>query len=381
MNAIHAAVLLATSYVVSTVAGIPGVSGDRDGGVAFATLNQPTAIDIVFDADCSGADVPGDMYVVDNGSQSIRRISAGVVTTFVPLGTDTQKPYVFDFGDRFGGAVAVEPSGSGCGCSLWDRGFFVASTGKNEVPEFSADGNYANRHGVSIIGSRQGETLKAPSGLALSPNFANGVTRFLYITNAAEHTIRRVTFPATACSAPSLAQVFVGKANAPGGTDGGPAIAQFNSPHGIATAPDGSLYVADTGNHVIRRVGTDGSVSTVAGDPGLTGSNDGQARAAHFNSPMGVAVGPTGEVYIADTGNNTIRMLTTDGNVITIAGTAGPGSFADGTGSAARFSSPIGLRVGPDGALYVADSLNQVIRRITSGPLAQPKRRAVRQHR
>ncbi len=379
MNAIHAAVLLATSYVVSTIAGIPGVAGDRDGGVALATLNQPTALDVVFDSDCTNADQPGDIYVVDNGDQTVRRISAGVVSTFVPVGNGTLNPYVFDFGDRFGGAIAVEPSGSGCGCAQWDRGLFVASTGKNEVPEFSADGNYANRNGVVIIGTRKGETLNKPSGLALSPNFVNGVTRYLYISDSGDDTIRRVSFPSGTCTQPQAAQVFVGKPGTAGTADGPANVATFNAPHAIVTAPDGSMYVADTGSHTIRHVSSDGLVETVAGDPGISGSNDGQARAAHFNSPMGLALAGNGDLFIADTGNNTIRLLS-GGNVVTIAGVPGPGSLIDGPGNLARFSSPIGLHIATDGSLYVADSLNQVIRRVTAGPVPQPKRRAVKQH-
>lgn len=375
MHPIQTAILLATSYVVSTIAGIPGTSGQVDGPAFLATFEGPTALAVMVDSDCTDPGDPGDIYVVDHGNQAIRRISRGDVSTFEALGGVNADPYKFDFGDRLGGGILIEPQGSGCGCMERDRGFFVASTGKNEVPEFSFDGHYAERDGTIIIGSRAGESLNTPVGLARAPSAS--ADRYLYIADAGDHTIRRVAFALSpgGCPQAKAPEVFAGKPDVAGSADGIATVARFNNPRAIVAAPDGSLFVADTGNHMIRKISVDGSVTTVAGDPEQAGSNDGPARGAHFNGPTGLALNARGELFIADTGNNSIRMLTTDGQVVTVAGTPGLPSFADGQGSSARFNSPVGLAVTPDGSILVADSGNHAIRRI-SLPLG--RRRAVR---
>jgi DNA-binding beta-propeller fold protein YncE len=142
----------------------------------------------------------------------------------------------------------------------------------------------------------------------------------------------------------------------------GPALqASFNTPSGIAADAQGNLYVADTGNHAIRRIGTDGQVSTLAG--GEQGHVDGPAAQARFDAPMGIAVDAQGQVYVADTYNDRIRVIGTDGNVRTLAGGERPG-MADGVGAAARFDTPVALAFDAQGALLVADLFNNAVRRI-----------------
>ena len=129
----------------------------------------------------------------------------------------------------------------------------------------------------------------------------------------------------------------------------------------------GNVYVADTGNNTIRKVTGDGVVTTLAGSAGQSGSADGTGSAARFNYPYGVAVDSAGNVYVADTCNYTIRKVTRDGVVTTLAGSAGTVSgSADGTGSAAQFNYPSGVAVDSAGNVYVADSGNNTIRRVTS---------------
>ncbi len=119
----------------------------------------------------------------------------------------------------------------------------------------------------------------------------------------------------------------------------GPALqASFNTPSGIAADAQGNLYVADTGNHAIRRIGIDGQVTTLAG--GEQGHADGPAAQARFDAPMGIAVDAQGQVYVADTFNDRIRVIGTDGMVRTLAGGDRPG-LADGVGAAARFDTPV----------------------------------------
>jgi sugar lactone lactonase YvrE len=151
-----------------------------------------------------------------------------------------------------------------------------------------------------------------------------------------------------------------------GSKDGLGAIAQFHYPRGIAADAAGNLFVADGLNHVIRKITPSGEVSTVAGLAGYAGSADGQGSAARFNFPYDVAVGSTGTLYVADLDNDTIRAITPDGNVTTLAGSPGVSGNSDGTGAAARFFAPQGVAVDGVGNVYVADSANSAIRRISA---------------
>jgi DNA-binding beta-propeller fold protein YncE len=218
--------------------------------------------------------------------------------------------------------------------------------------------------------------FRTPGGLARSLNFT-GIppirdaydrvnARVLYIADRGDHTIRGVHWGLSgeACPLPSTVDIVAGRADTPGSNDGIGDAARFNTPSGLATGPDGSIYVADSGNHTIRRIAIDGTVTTIAGVAGVAGSNDGPAREAHLNTPSGIDVNDSGEVFIADTGNNSIRMISTDGMLLTIAGVAGLGGLADGDAAHARFSGPVGLRVAPDGTIIVADTSNHAIRRL-----------------
>jgi sugar lactone lactonase YvrE len=144
--------------------------------------------------------------------------------------------------------------------------------------------------------------------------------------------------------------------------DGPGTAAAFHTPSALAFDHQGNLYVADTGNHAIRKVTKDGTVTTLAGD-GAPGDLDGIGRAARFNGPVGLAVDDAGIVYVADTYNDRIRRIGRDGTVTTIAGSGHPGN-ADGAGAAASFDTPSAIVVATDGTLYVADTGNHAIRRI-----------------
>ena len=119
--------------------------------------------------------------------------------------------------------------------------------------------------------------------------------------------------------------------------DGTAADARFQNPHGLALDLYGNLYIADTGNHTIRKITPAGSVTTLAGTAEQPGSTDGTGAAARFNAPQGVAVDPAGNVYVADTGNHTIRKITPAGSVTTLAGQAGIKGAADGAAANALF--------------------------------------------
>jgi sugar lactone lactonase YvrE len=144
--------------------------------------------------------------------------------------------------------------------------------------------------------------------------------------------------------------------------DGPSQLARFSDPFGVAVAPDGSIYVADAGRaQRVRRIATDGTVTTVAG--GEPGYRDGPASTARFDTPSGLAVDAGGGVLVADTGNNAIRRIAPDGNVTTVAGDGIPGD-RDGAAGQARFRAPTGIAVDARGRIIVADTYNDRIRAI-----------------
>ncbi|MCL2500988.1 MAG: S-layer homology domain-containing protein [Defluviitaleaceae bacterium] len=158
-----------------------------------------------------------------------------------------------------------------------------------------------------------------------------------------------------------------------GFADGLFGAARFNTPSAIAIDKNGNLYIADTLNHVIRRISPDGSVTTVAGRNGVPGYADGRGSAARFNEPSGIAVCGNGYLYIADTGNHVIRRITPEGYVTTVAGVVSPipmgeeygtGGYADGAARLALFNFPRGL-YWADGVLFIADTGNHAIRALT----------------
>ena len=169
----------------------------------------------------------------------------------------------------------------------------------------------------------------------------------------------------------------------PGHNDGLASQARFNRPSAIAVGTDGDIYIADSGNHVIRKIDTNGNVATVAGQAGNYGHNDGAANEALFNSPMGIAVDGDGRIFVADTGNHLIRVIY-NGKVTTLAGAltfpdeidfqvtyhvdewddVPLGGYADGKHDEAMFNMPQGLAIWQDDILIVADTGNHRIRAI-----------------
>jgi len=207
---------------------------------------------------------------------------------------------------------------------------------------------------VGQIGSADGTGSAArfnyPLGVALDS--AGNV----YVADSNNNTIRKVT-------SSGMVTTLAGSPGVAGNANGTGSAAQFNSPSGVAVDTAGTVYVADSNNYAIRMITPPGVVTTLAG--GQRGSADGTGSAAQFGSLFGVAVDGAGNVYVADFGNNTIRMITPAGVVTTLAGTAGVAGSADGTGSAAQFNCPSSVAIDSVGNVYVADSGNSTIRKIT----------------
>lgn len=207
--------------------------------------------------------------------------------------------------------------------------------------------------GDGIPGLRDGTGMQArfadPYGVAVAKDGA------LFVSDAGDNNrIRRIAPDGTVTTVAGSVEGFA---------DGVGAAAAFDTPSGLAFDRDGNLYVADTGNHAIRKITPQGAVSTIAGN-GTPGFGDGPGAQARFDGPTGVAVGADGRVYVADTYNDRIRVIARDGSVSTLAGGERPGD-ADGVGTLARFDTPTAVAVDAMNRVYVADLRNNAIRRIT----------------
>jgi sugar lactone lactonase YvrE len=177
----------------------------------------------------------------------------------------------------------------------------------------------------------------------------------IIIADQLNHRVRKLTPDGTVST--------LAGSGSEGFADGAGAAAQFNYPEGVAVDGEGSIIITDMGNHCVRKITPDGTVSTLAGS-GRGGFADGTGAAAQFNGPIGVAVDGEGNIIIADEGNHRVRKITPDGTVSTLAGSARMG-FADGAGAAAQFCSPTGVAVDGEGSIITADEGNQRLRKIT----------------
>jgi sugar lactone lactonase YvrE len=181
----------------------------------------------------------------------------------------------------------------------------------------------------------------------------------VYVADTDNHTIRKIVASTGAVT------TFAGAAGISGSADGVGSDARFNNPSGVAVDGAGNVYVADTMNHTLRQITSLGAVSTLAGSAGIAGSLDGSCAAARFDGPQGLAVDAGGNLYVADTNNHTIRKIAPSTSLVTtVAGLAGIPGAADGLGSQARLNCPSGLSVDLSGNLFVADTENHTIRKI-----------------
>ncbi len=374
--------------VVTTLAGVAGNPGSADGTGSAAQFNYPSGVAV---------DSAGNLYVADTYNSTIRTVTpGGVVTTLTRAGsagsadgTGSVAQFLFPWG------VAVDSAGSLYVADEDDETIRIGTTNTcadaptidlavgpvGQLRQLDTSPQTAVAWQWSLIRRPAGSVASLSAPNIRNPTFTPDVPD-LYVfqldaTNAARAIcIRRLAFSATAEATPQYTfTTLAGPPEAgPGTIDGTGSAARFNNPQSVAVDSAGNVYVADYNNHTIRKVTPDGLVTTLAGLAGSSGTNDGMGSAGRFNYPAGVAVDSAGNVYVADANNCAIRKVTPGGVVTTLAGLAAfdpwgnpVGGSADGTGSAARFNDPAGVAVDSAGNLYVADRGNATIRKVTPG--------------
>lgn len=271
-------------------------------------------------------------------------INGGVVTTVAGStngnvdGTGTAARFSYPDG------IAVDNSGN----------LFIADRGNNEVREMSASGVVTTFAGSGAQGALDGTGTAAqfyyPEGIAIDSS------NNLYVTDRANNLIRKIT-------SAGVVSTLAGSGTA-GSADGTGTSAQFNAPYGIAVDTSGTLYVVDSGNNEIRKITSAGVVTTLAGQL-IAGNLDGTGSAAQFSTPYGIVIALSGDLYVTDSGNNTVRKVTTGGVVTTFAGDGTTG-YIDATGTAAELRHPFGITVNASSNFYVTDRSNYRIRMIAS---------------
>lgn len=314
---------------VSTLAG--SVAGDADGTGNSALFNRPRGVAV---------DSQGNLYVADADNNRVRKITpAGVVSTLAgsTYGMNDGSGVAAQFANPLD--VAVDTQGN----------VYVADSDNNRIRKIAPNGDVSTLAGSATSGSADG--LGAAAEFAYPTGVAVDGQGLVYVVDADNHRIRKIT-PAGDVS--TLAGSDEGDVDADG------AAAKFSFPVDLSLDAQGNVYVADAGNHKVRKITPTGTVSTLAGSS--FGYADGAGTAAKFALPNDVAVDAQGNVYVADADNNRIRKITPAGLVSTLAGsTAG---YADGSSVTAKFDFPDGIAVDAQGRLYVSDSNNHRIRKI-----------------
>jgi len=319
---------------VSTIAG-NGSQGSVNGPAAASSFSFPYGI--VLDAN-------NNIYVADVNNNLIRKITpAGVVSTFAGSGATGNTNGTGTAASFFGpSGLAIDNAGN----------IYVADQGNNMIRKITPAGLVSTLAGSGALGDVNGAAASAsftyPRGIAVDKQGD------VYISDS-DNLIREI-------SAAGIVSTFAGS-GAPGSADGPGSSASFNLPDGLAIDADGNIYVADEGGNNIRKITPAGVVSTIAGN-GQSGSSNGngQALTASFNTPLCVTVDPCGDVYAGDV--SAIRKITPSGTISTLAGTLGSTGSANGIRQAASFNGLFGLAYDHNGNMYVADGGNFLIRKI-----------------
>jgi hypothetical protein len=336
-----------SNWAVSTLAGRVGVASYADGTGTNALFKLPASVTV---------DAAGNVYVADQGNNVIRKITpSGIVTTIAGRVGSSASIDGTNNSAQFASPIGIA-AGSNTNLYVTDSDNTIRMMmpiGTNWIVTTIA--GQTNNYG-SADGLGTNALFWGPAGVTMDTN-GN-----LYIADSFNKTIRKLIPDGTNWQVSTLA----GLAGAQGSTDGTNSDARFGSPLGVATDTNGDVFVADVNNNNIRKitpVGTNGVVTTFAGTG--PGSTDGPGANARFWITAAVTVDASNNVFVADFFNNTIRKIATNGLVSTLAGLAGSTGSSDGTNSDARFNGPEDVAVDRGGNVYIADIFNNCIRKIT----------------
>lgn len=326
-------------YITETYAGTPNVSGYADGDRLSALFYVPEGVEF---------DSKGNLIIADRDNHLIRKISpegqvslvAGVYTDPPSFGWDDGDAGIAKF--RFPLKVAVDAQDN----------IYIADRTNHRIRKIDAATGVVSTIAGSSRGFAEGVGDDAMFDSPLDVAVGNDGT--VYVADSGNDRIRKIAPDGTVSTLAGD-----GTRSHRDGTGEG---AQLANPSGIAIDQDGNIIVADRNNHSLRKITPTGETTTIAGTPGSSGFTDGLALSgARLNNPFGVTVAPDGVIYVVEIGNHAVRMLTTADEVSTIGGTGEVG-WEDGNNS--QFNTPADVAVDSEGRIYVADMLNQVIRRI-----------------
>lgn len=343
----HRIRMVNTDGIVTTVAGngVAGFSGD--GGLAAeSSLCDPCGLDVVY---------WGTLYIADSGNNRIRMVdSSGVIWTVAGTGDA-------GFWGDGGPATSAE---------LWypvdvsKRGsLFIADLGNLRVRRVDQGGIITTVAGNGLLSPSFKEVSEqGPRGMLLYPSaVAVDDSGTIFVTDTGHHQVKKLDAAGWS--------VVVGTGEWGFGGDGGPATsALLSTPYGLVIAGDGSLLFSDFDNHCIRRVGPDGIITTIAGmgTPGFSGDG-GPALRCQLYYPSALTVNSSGDVYVADSGNHRVRVIDTNGIITTVAGNGIPEFAGDGgPATEASLHDPCGLSIDGAGRVYIADPWNNRIRRVNT---------------
>jgi sugar lactone lactonase YvrE len=340
------------TFSITTIAGNgePGYDGDDRPAIESRTN---WARDVAVGPD-------GSVYFADHYNWRVRRVRLdGIVETVAGIG---EHDYTGDGGPAREAAISrprgltVTPGGVLYFCDTWNH----------VIRRVGTDGTIETVCGTGVPGWNGDGKAARETQLDRPTDVAVGADGSIYISDAQNQRIRRVR------PADGIVETAAGNGDEDFGGDGGPAAsAALDSPSGIALGPDGALYIADEDNHRIRRV-KDGTIDTVVGSGAAElGGDDVAPLDAGLTTPQDVSVGPDGTLYVADTLNHRIAMVRPGGSFRVLAGDGSPGYGGDGgPAREGHLSEPKGIAVGADGAIFVADAGNFVVRRL--GPAGTP---------
>jgi hypothetical protein len=331
-SSVYAQTVLFEPNRVNTYSGLS--AGYANGTAASALYNLPTGI---------AADTFGNIYIADYSNNRIRKInSAGIVTNFAGNGT-------YNFANGLD-TNAKFRSPSSVACDLAGN-VYVADQYNNRIRKITPAGLVSTYAGSGVIGTTDGLADSArfnfPTGVACD------MVGNVYVADQYNHKIRKIS-PA------GIVSTFCGVGIA-GFLNGADSVARFSLPTGLACDMSGNVYVADYINNVIRKITPSGIATTYAGT-GTSGYQDGLASSSMFVNPTGVFFDTNGDLFVCDKGNQKLRRVSLNGNVVTYAGSFW--GVADGSGTAAQFANPYNVIRARNGSLYLADANNNRIRKM-----------------